>query len=294
MVLKGIDPEVVVPQKPKILFTGTAGTGKSIFALNAPTPFYIDTESGANREQYMRKLIASKGTYFGPLQGSQNFEEMIGQVKELGTTKHRFKSVVLDSMTKPFYIEKHNAEERGVSSEFKKSQKEAEKHARRLMSWFLRPDFDMTVIIICHAKDKWTREGKELIKEGTTWDGPEKLDHEVDLWLETRSTPNSWSAVVRKSRIEAFKLGSDMPLDFEAFKRMYGEAVIDRPIKPIVLASQEQIAKVRHIVDLLKITPEELEKWLVKAQVTELEDLSEENAVKFIEFLEKKIKGESK
>lgn len=277
------------------MLTGIAGTGKSIFALNAPAPFYVDTESGSTREQYMTKLMASGGLYFGPQQGSQDLLEIINQVRELATTKdHGFKSIVIDSLTKPYRIEQYAAEDRGVSPEFKKSVREAERPARKLLSWLMRPDLDMTVILICHAKDKWTREGKELIKEGTTWDGPEKLDHDLDLWLETKVVGNSWNATVKKSRIDAFKFGASMPLDFEAFKKMYGEAVVDRPIKPIVLATTEQVAQIRHLVEVLKIAEEELDKWLLKAQATEIEDLSTDNAAKFLVWLNKKVTGEIK
>ena len=291
MALKGIKPEIVVPSKPKIMLTGFAGTGKSIFALNAPSPFYIDTESGVTREQYMKKLIASKGVYFGPPQGSQDFMEITNQVKELATTKHEFKSIVIDALTKPYRMEQYAAEDRGVSPEFKKSQKEAERSTRKLLSWLMRPDLDMTVIIVCHAKDKWTREGKELIKEGTTWDGPEKLDFDLDLWIETRAVDSSWYATVKKSRVESFKLGATFPLDFETFKKMYGAAVVDRPIKPIVLASADQVKQITHLIEVLKMTEEEVGKLLVKAQVTEVADLSEENAGKFLTFLKDKIDG---
>ena len=41
--------------------SGKPGTGKSFFALNAPAPYLIDTEGGATREQYVKKLIAAKG-----------------------------------------------------------------------------------------------------------------------------------------------------------------------------------------------------------------------------------------
>lgn len=294
MALKGIKGEVVVPSKPKIMLSGIAGTGKSIFALNAPQPYYMDTEAGATREQYMKKLIASKGLYFGPQQGSQDFIEMTNQAKELATTKHDFRTVVVDSLTKPFRLEKHAAEARGVSAEFKKSEREAEKAARPLLSWLLRPDFDLTVILICHSKDKWTKVDNVLVKEGTIWEGPEKLDHELDLWLETTIVGGIWYATVKKSRIESFKYGSSFPLDFEAFKKMYGEAVVDRPVKPIVLATSEQVSQIKHLIEVLKIPVEDIDKWLMKVPATTVEDLNTENAAKLLELLQKKIKGESK
>src|SRR5258708_29855515 len=114
---KGMDTVVFITIKTKMMLTGIAGGGKSIFALNAPAPFYVDTESGATREQYMKKLTTSGGVYFGPQQGSQDFVEITNQVKELATTKHDLKSIVIDSLTKPYRMEQYAAEDRGVIPE---------------------------------------------------------------------------------------------------------------------------------------------------------------------------------
>lgn len=292
--LKGIKPEIVVPSKPKILISGPAGTWKSSFCLHAEKPFYIDTESGIVREQYMEKLIASGGSYFGPQQGSQDFAEITAQVKALATEKHDFKVVVVDSLTKPFRLDMFAAEDRGVSSEFKKSQKEAEKSARKMLSWLMRPDLDLTVIMVCHSKDKWTKEGTQLIKEDTIWDGPEKLDYDLDLWLETKMIGKEVQARIKKSRVKGFEMGMIIPFDFATFKKMYGAAVIDRPVKPIVLASEDQVKEIKRLITLLSIPQEDFDKWLTKAQATEPEDLSAENADKMLKFLETKIKGETK
>lgn len=294
MALKGVKPEVVKPQKPKILISGPAGSRKSSFALNAQMPFYIDTEAGITREQYQKKLALSGGLYFGPLEGSQDFAEITTQVKELATTKHPYKWIILDSLTKPFRLSMFSAEDRGVSSEFKKSQKEAEKEARKCLAWLMRPDLDLSVMMICHTKDKWTKEGKEVIKEGTIWDGPEKLDYDLDLWLETQFSGQDVYAVVKKSRVEGFVTGSKLAFDFETFKKMYGAAVIDRPIQPITLATKEQIEQLNHLVEILKVPLEDLDKWLLKAQATEIEDLSSENADRMLKFLKEKIDGKEK
>lgn len=295
MALKGIKPEVVKPQKPKILVSGPAGSRKSSFALNAPQPYYIDTEAGITREQYQRQLAKQGGLYFGPAEGSQDFIEITAQVKELATTKHPYKFIILDSLTKPFLLEMFAAEDRGVSSEFKKSRKEAEKGARKCLAWLMRPDLDLSVIMIAHTKDKWTKDDKgALVKEGSVWDGPDKLDYDLDLWLETQFSGQDVYAVVKKSRVEGFVTGSKMAFDFETFKKMYGAAVIDRPIQPIVLASPEQVAKLNHLVEVLQVPREDLDKWLLKAQATDIEDLSADNAEKLTKFFKEKIDGKEK
>ena len=160
------------------------------------------------------------------------------------------------------------------------------------MNWLGR--LDMTVILICHQKDKWSRTGRELVMEGSTFDGYKKLDYELDLWLETKLVGTNRFGSVIKSRIEGFPVGTDIDLNFKAFEDLYGKAVVEGPVKPIALANGEQIAEIKRLAELLKVPQDEFDKWLTKAQATEVEDLSADNAVKLLDFLNKKIKGESK
>jgi len=291
MALKGIKPEIVVASKPKIMLSGKPGTGKSFFALNAPAPYLIDTEGGATREQYVKKLIANKGAYFGVEHGAQDFAEVINQVRELATTKHEYKTLIIDSFSKLYNVEAAAAEERG-GSDFGKDKREADKPTRKLLNWLSR--LDMTVILICHQKDKWIRQGAQLIMEGSTFDGYKKLDYELDLWLETKLVGTARYATVVKSRIEGFPVGTDIDLDFPTFERLYGKAVVEGPVKPITLADEKQVSEIKRLVDLLKVSPEDFDKWLTKAQATEVEDLSAENAEKMLRFLKGKIEGKEK
>lgn len=291
MALKGIKPEVVVASKPKIMLSGKPGTGKSFFALNAPAPYLIDTEGGATREQYVKKLIAQGGSYMGVKEGAQDFSEVINQVRELATSKHPYKTLIIDSFSKLYNVEASAAEERG-GSDFGKDKREADKPTRKLLNWLGR--LDMTVILVCHQKDKWIRQGNQLIMEGSTFDGYKKLDYELDLWLETKLVGTSRYASIVKSRIEGFPVGTDIDLDFATFERLYGKAVVEGPVKPIVLANADQVSEIKRLVDLLKVPQEDFDKWLVKAQATEPEDLSQENADKMLKFLTDKITGGKK
>lgn len=289
MALKAKKPELIEPSKPKFMLSGKSGTGKTMFALNWPHVYFIDTEAGATRKQYTDKLITSGGAYMGPGEGSQDFREVIAQVRELATSEHPYQTIVIDSFSKLYNLEAAAAEER-LGSDFGKDKREANKPARQLMRWLER--VSMTVIMICHQKDKWERRDNQLIMAGSTYDGAPKQDYDLDLWLETKMVGNKRFSTVVKSRIEGFVVGTDITLDFPTFKKLYGESVIDAPVKSITLAIPEQIAEIKRIVELLKITEDEQDKWLSKAQAVEWEDLSKENATKLLEFLTKKLKGE--
>ena len=57
--LKGRDPQTVEPSKPKIVVFGPSGIGKTWFALDFPSVYYIDTEAGADLGHYRAKLKAA-------------------------------------------------------------------------------------------------------------------------------------------------------------------------------------------------------------------------------------------
>jgi hypothetical protein len=289
--LKAKKAELVTPSKPKFMLSGKSGVGKTFFALNFPKPYFIDCERGASRKQYTDKLIASGGVYMGPDEGSQDFREVIAQVRELATTQHPFKSLILDSFSNLYLLEASAAEER-VGADFGKDKREANRPSRQLMRWLER--IDLNVVLICFQRDKWVRQGKELIMEGSTYEGPPRLDYFLDLWIEARMVGIRRFATVIKSRIDEFPVGTDIPLDYETFKKLYGAAIVEGPVKPITLATKEQIDEIQRITELLKVPEEDIEKWLTKAQAVEIEDLSHENATKLLEFLTKKLKGESK
>lgn len=291
MALRGIKPEVVIAAKPKFMLSGKPGTGKTWFALNFNAPYFIDTETGATRKNYVEKLIASGGSYLGPEQGSQDFREVINQVRELATTKHSYKTLVIDSFSKLYNLECAAAEER-VGSDFGKDKREANKPTRQLMRWLER--LDMTVILVCHQKDKWERRERELVMAGSTFDGFPKMEYDLDLWLETKLQGSKRFATIVKSRIEGLPVATDIPLDYETFKKLYGEDVVEGDVKAITLASDAQVAEIKRLVDLLKVPEDQCDKWLAKFQAVEWEDLSKENATKLLEYLNKTIKGDSK
>lgn len=286
--MKAIKPEIVEPSKPKFMMSGKSGAGKTFFAINFPKPYLIDTEGGATREQYTSKLIKVGGAYMGKEQGSQDFKTVIEEIKELATTKHEYRTLIIDSYSKLYNIVAADAEAR-IGSEFGRDKKEANKPSRQLLRWIDR--IDMTVILICHTRDKWERKGNEVTYVGTTFDGFDKFEYDLDLWLEVNKIGKERSYLVKKSRIDAFPEGSDFPLDYADFSKRYGVGIVEGESKPLALASPEQVAKATHLTELLKIEPDAVDKWLAKDEADGWEDMSSVNIQKVIDFLEKKIKG---
>jgi hypothetical protein len=282
--LKAKNPETVLASKPKFLISGESGVGKTFFSLSFPRPYLIDTEGGATREQYQNKLKASNGAYFGKDEGSQDFNAVIEEVKELATTKHDYKTLIIDSFSYLYILEAAEAELKG-GSEFGRDKKEANKPTRQLMRWLEK--LDMNVILICHSKGKWGRKGKDIYQDGTTFDGYDKLEYILDLWIEIARGGKTF--LVKKSRIDSLPQDASFPLSYEKFAEVYGNAVIEAKSTPAVLATKNQVDHIKKLIELLNITPEQIEKWMKKVDVEEWEEMTEKQIAGLIETLNKKV-----
>ncbi len=286
MTLKARKPETVVPSKPKFLISGESGVGKTFFALDFPRPYLIDTESGATREQYQAKLKKAGGVYFGKDEGAQDFNTVIEEIKTLATTSHDFKTLIIDSFSYLYLLEAAEAELK-AGSDFGRDKKEANKPTRQMIRWLDK--LDMNVILICHSKIKWERKGKDIISSGTTFDGYEKLEYILDLWIEIPRGGKTF--LVKKSRIESLPQDASMPLTYEKFIEVYGQKVVEGNVKQITLANYAQLAQLEELIKTLNIGEEQQEKVLKTFDAETWEELSEEQIQKCIEGLQKKIKS---
>ena len=274
--------------RPKILVSGEAGVGKSMFALNFPNVAYIDHEDGANGPQYIALLKKAGGMYLGRGEGSQDPKVVIEQIKALASESHSYKTVVFDSISKIYNnMIASEAERLGPDKmAFGNEKRPAIMWMRQVIGWVAK--LDMNVVFVAHAKATWVNE-----KQGpSSFDCFEKLAYELDLWLEAVKRGPSRLALVRKSRLVQFPDASNFPLEFAEFKTRYeaefGAGVMDAVSKPLVLATAAQITEARGIVASLKLTDEEIAKALEKRGVTQWEDLEAEAITEMIANLNKK------
>ena len=290
MTLKARPPEDVKPTKPKMLISGESGVGKTFFALDFPMPYLFDTEGGATREQYQQKLKNAKGVYFGKEEGSQDFRTVIEETKQLCTTAHPYKTAIYDSFTYLYMLEAAIAEA-DKGSDFGRDKKMANIPTRQLIAALEK--LDMNVILICHSKDKWERKttsGKEtLINVGSTFDGYDKLEYILDLWIEILKGGKTF--LVRKSRVASFIQGNSYPLSYDKFAELYGKEIIEKQSVPTVLASIDEVARLNTLVEGLKVDNDTIKKWLDKCGVEVFEDMSKEQIGSLISFCEKKLEA---
>ena len=291
--LLAVSPDAVEPRKPKVLIFGPPGVGKTWVSMDFPSVFYIDTEGGADLAHYRAKLKAAGGMYLGPDQGSLDFDTVIGQIEALATEQHGYKTVVIDSITKLFNTAITDEQQRlGDKDAFGASKKGPVRQMARLVRWLNRAD--MNAIVIAHQKDQWGLDAKgnrEVI--GQTFDAYEKLEYDLHFVLRISKigagTNAKRFAHIGKSRLTGFPEGERFDWNYEEFAARYGKDVIEKETVPDVLASPEQVAELKRLLDLVKLPDGTTEKWLSKAGAESWEEMNSDQITGCINHLQGKL-----
>lgn len=281
MALKGKKPSAIECRL-KALFYGNAGVGKTYAAVQFPKPYIIDTEGSTNKPQYV-KLIENVG---GAVLMTTDFDEMVNEIRELLTTKHEYKTLIIDSLT-VCYTDLLEKAERKVGTEFGRHYGEANKRMKQLLNLLFR--LDMNVIITAHSKNEY---GQNLAILGQTFDCYKKLDYLFDLVFEIQKRGTHRVGLVKKSRFETFQDNDTFPFAYEEIAQRYGRAVIEREAVAQELATPEQVKEMLRLIELLKISEDITQKWLDKASSDSWSDMQKDSIQKCIDHLKSKIQGE--
>jgi hypothetical protein len=282
--LRAKDPKEAEPSKPKVLILGKPGVGKTFTSLDFPRVYYFDSEGGANRNHYTDKLKKSGGQYMGPEDGTLDPAVLLEQIQALASEEHEFKTLVIDSITKIYSkMIADEAEKLGSKDAFGASKKPAIAWMRKVLNWATR--LDMNIIFIAHERANWT-DGEA---DGVTFDAWEKLEYELDLTLHIQKRGNSRVAVPKKSRLLGFPEGESFTWSYDEFAKRYGKDIIESQVKTITLATDEQVAEVKRLLEVVKISEEEIGKWFTKFAVSSWSEMETTNIDKAINYLKGKV-----
>lgn len=287
MALRAKDPKKAEPKKPKILIFGEPGVGKTWGSLDFPGVYYVDTEGGATLDHYTDKLKKAGGVYLGPEDGASDIRVVCNEVKSLATTKHEYRTLVIDSLSAAFntaVATKAEAMEQGgtdMDKTFGREKKPAIASVRQMIAWFGR--LDMNVILVCHQKDVWA-DGKVV---GQTFDCWDKLAYELDLVLQIVKQGSSRKAKVGKCRLKQFKEGELFDWSYNTFAERYGKDVIESSHVAVDPATAEQVELVRGLAGIYKLDAETRVKWFEKAGVDDWAEMDSATIQRCIEFFQK-------
>lgn len=288
MALRGIKP-TTIEKRLKALFYGAAGVGKTTAAIQFPAPYLIDTERGAENEQYVKLLETSGGAVFQ----TSDFDDLINEIKSLLTEKHQFKTLVIDPLTTLYndlldksanILKATSREKDATGTEFGRHYSEANKKMKHLCNLLLR--LDMNVIITSHSKNEY---GDNMKVVGTTFDCYKKLDYLFDLVFEIQKRGANRVGIIKKSRIEKFPDGEQFPFSYNEIATRYGREVLERDSVKEILATIQQISELKHLIDLLKVPDEVCQKVLDKSNATSFDELPSEVIQKCIDNLTERL-----
>jgi AAA domain len=289
--LKARAPEPAPQGRGKILVYGRSGVGKTWGSLQFPTVYYVDTEGGARLPHYQRMLQESGGLYLSPEDGANDFAVVLDQVRALAEERHPYRTLVIDSVSKLFNDaiarEADRLASEGKKDEYGASKKPAVSAMRRLVFWLGR--VDMNCILIAHAKDEYALVGSERQAVGTTYDGWDRLEYELDLCLRVEQRGPSRVAVVRKSRLEGFPQASSLPWSYDEFASRYGRETLEAAAQPVEAATPGQVAELASLLERVRMPDDWLAKCLARAGAEAPADLTAEQISKLISAAKEKL-----
>lgn len=281
MALRAKKPEAI-QKRLKALFYGSAGVGKTTAAIQFPKPYLIDTEKGAENDQYTKILQKAGGVVFQ----TSDFNELMIEVKALLTEKHEYKTLIIDPLT-TLYNDLLDKSALKNGTEFGRHYSDANKQIKHLLNLLLR--LDMNVIITSHAKNEY---GANMSVLGQTFDCYKKLDYLFDLVFEIQKRGKDRVGLVKKSRIETFPDTEHFPFSYEEIAKRYGKEVLERDAVAQELADDAQVKELVRLIDLIKVPEEVFQKWLDKSSSEKWEEMPKDAIQKCIDHLKSKIQGE--
>ena len=276
--LRARTPEAV-QKRLKLFMYGPAGVGKTTAAIQFPNSYIIDCEKGA--ENYDKLITASGSAVFQ----TTDMHEVIAEVKSLLTEQHDYRTLVIDPIT-TVYNDLLEKCELKVGTDFGRHYGEANKVMKRLANLIMA--LDMNVVVTAHSKKEY---GDNLKVLGHTFDGWRQLDYWFDLVIELGKKGKKRFAKVTKTRVDSFPDEDVFEWSYDAVKKRYDIAVLEKPATQVALASPQQVAQIKELLNIVRLPEGTTDKWLAKAGVDVWEDMSTETIQKCIEFVKGRLPG---
>jgi len=285
-------PPVLEPNRFRALIYGDKGTGKTHFACSIPSVYYIDTEGVLKYERFVKMLKANKSEAID----LPELSEIIKEVKALLTVKHNYKTLVIDSLTFPYALLANMEADRLIQAatkpiegtEFGANLAKAKRLTFHLGILLTR--LDMNVIVIAHEKTKYEK-NEEV---GKIADINEKIGYALGTVLHMRMQGKSRKAFVEKTRYSEISMQELLDFDdgYETIKKRFGEEIFLRDSDIETLATPEQVAELKRLIGILKVSDEITQKWLIASKATTFDEMNTKNIQACIDKLNSQFKGE--
>lgn len=289
--MKGKKPEVK-EKRLKMFVFGEAGVGKTLAAIQFPNAYIIDCEKGTD---FYSKSISKAGS--AVLQ-TNDPEEIIEEIRQLLTTKHEYKTLIIDPVTQIYNAlqEKWNR----IFEKYADTEKQREVGDFGMRYWGkvksqykqmqrLMVKLDMNIIATSHQKDVY---GAGFSKIGTTYDSMKGEDYFFDIVFQVIKRGEERLCLTRKERAEIgeAKFPAEFEWSYENFCKFYGKDILEKESTPMLMATPEQVEKIDRLVKVLNLEQEIINKWFTKCDTDSFAEMTAEQIQKCIDFVEEKLK----
>ena len=289
MALRAKKPEIKLPRL-KVLLFSKEGVGKTHFCCSFPDTYYIDTE-GLDDYPHFGEMIINNG---GEMICLNDIEEIINEVKDLISIKHNYKTLIIDSLSFPYALlaqmEAERLSKKGAEgTEFGANLAKGKRLVFQL--GILLSRLDMNVIVIAHERVKFEKN----VEIGTTYDISDKMAYSLGAVWNMKILGSAKKLFINKSRYPQLKVGESLDFEngYEVIKNIFGEAIFKRESVIKELASNDQIIEIKRLIQSLNISDERVNKILINAKATHLEDIEKNYMDKLIASMLKTIQGEA-
>jgi hypothetical protein len=274
MSLRAVKPEAIEKRLKAFLY-GAAGTGKTTFCASFPQAYFLDTERGAENQQYIDLLIKNGSSVYQ----TNDFDELMKEVISLLTCKHDYKTLVIDSITTIHndLIDKMSLKH---GTDYGKHFSESNKAMKHLCNLLMR--LDMNILISSHAKNEY---GSNMAVLGQTYDAYKKLDYIFDLVFEVQKRGSERYAVTKKSRVTSIPDGESFLFSYDEIANRYGKEILLRDAVPQELTTETQLEDLILLMNKHKIPAELRQKWLDKSNSNDFNEMPRETIQKLIDYL---------
>jgi hypothetical protein len=278
----------------KMMVYGDAKVGKTRSVIQFPKAAIIDTEGGTTK---YKKTILSLGSQ---IFNENNFDLVYKAVHALKYEKHEFTTLIIDSSSSLKHslrnqwariFDKHtdNIKRRDL-------QDYGQRYWTRCNSQWatlhrLLETIDMNVIVVAQETDEYEYSGSTPFKTGVTYDGGKKDKFLFDYIFRIKKDGDAKDAARiaicegERGEIGENKFPEEFEWSYNNFCKLYGKQELERAPEAKELASSAQVAMINKLLETTRIPQETTEKWLIKANVNDFNEMEKSDIQKCIDFL---------
>lgn len=290
MALRAVKPVVKQPRLKTLIYAGE-GSGKTHFCCSFPDAYYIDTEGLGDYSHFVEMIRGNNSD----LVYLTELSEIIKEVTELLSTKHNYKTLVIDSISFPYgWLSQIEADRLGKKNPLTEGTEYGANLAKAKRLTFhlgiLLSRLDMNVIVTAHEKSKFA-ENKEI---GKVYDITDKMAYSLGSVWNLKVMGASRRLFINKSRYKDMKIGESLDFDdgYNTIKNIFGEEIFKRESKAEELATKEQVALFKHLVAILNISEERVNKLLTTANALTINEMNKDVIQTVIDKLQQQTQGQ--